>query len=134
MIDQAAVSWSSTWMTPCSSIGAIASPPRPENKYALPLSVVDAEPTRGDGADKDSSAFIALRSILPIAKGILYSLLSTGCRGLTSPPNSSVWLFDNEMICDDRLISLLSAICRHAAFAAIIEASRLFGNAIAGMK
>jgi hypothetical protein len=49
MSDQVEVGGSNSQIQPFSSIGAIARPPRPEKRYILPLRVVDAEPTRGEG-------------------------------------------------------------------------------------
>ena len=51
MIDQEDVNVSKTHRAPPSSIGVMSIPPRPENIYTFPFSVVHADPTRGEGAD-----------------------------------------------------------------------------------
>ena len=51
MVDQEDVNVSKTHRAPPSSIGVMSMPPRPENIYTFPFSVVHADPTRGEGAD-----------------------------------------------------------------------------------
>jgi hypothetical protein len=43
------VEGSNVHTAPCSSTGAMASPPRPEYRYILPSRVAEAVPTREDG-------------------------------------------------------------------------------------
>lgn len=64
--DQRAVVGSNSQTAPCSSIGAIAIPPLPENIYIFPFSVQAAVPTRGEG-DWDVAGLQVM--VLPLVMG-----------------------------------------------------------------
>lgn len=70
---------------PLSSIGAMATPPRPENMYMVfPIFVV-AAPTRGIGALL-VGLIDSTDAVVRFAMSILWRSLSLGSRGFNSPP------------------------------------------------
>jgi hypothetical protein len=74
IFDQAELAGSKHHTAPCSSIGAISMPPRPEKRHILPSSTADALPTRGVGAEEIalvSKFFASVPSLVVYPDGLL---------------------------------------------------------------